>query len=113
MSPDEFSSISGNPDESLLRAVIDNSPVGILIVQDNSIIYANNTFAKTLNRSLTDIMGLPLEETVRSILGGTAPRVLAKYNDLVSGKINLAKGIFTVNDSKGNQRAIEIISQSM
>ena len=92
---------------------MDTSPVGIFIVQDNSIIYANNTFAKILNRSLADVMGHPLEETARSILGSTAPRVLAKYFEIVSGKTDSAQGMFAVNDPNGNQRIIEIISQSM
>ncbi|MHA1577367.1 MAG: ATP-binding protein, partial [Candidatus Thorarchaeota archaeon] len=113
LSPDESSSKSDNSDESLLRAVIDSSPIGILIVQDNSIIYANQTLSKILNVSLADILNSPFDDGAKAILGDTAPRVLSKYFDLISGKTESAQGTFIITDSDGTERTIETISRSM
>ncbi|MHA1636672.1 MAG: PAS domain-containing protein, partial [Candidatus Thorarchaeota archaeon] len=113
MTPDQTPTDSDFSEESILKELADNSPIGILMVRDNSFVYANETSAQMLDIPLNNILQLSVEELANLLLGDESKRLLSKYYELTQGETHSQQGVFSFTDSEDRVRTIEITSQSL
>lgn len=76
------SEIALRESESRFRALVENSLIGICIIQKNRIIYQN-----PVNRSLFPLaLDVPLNRLIQSVHPDDTQKVITAYSDLISGR---------------------------
>lgn len=112
MSPDDQPS-PANQDAVILKAITEESPLGIIVIQDDRVLFANNEFAQLIGFSLSGLHKMTTEDFMQYIADSDKLEARQILNSAIGGEIKTKFYDVRVKDKKGRERWLQILPRGI
>jgi len=113
--PQDEDTTSSNPktSEDILRNIAERSPVGIVVIQDNKILFANQELARLIGTPLKNLEALKPDEFLQFMADADKVEAGQRLKSAQSGEVKTKFYDFRIIDKKGKEKWIQILPRSI
>ena len=100
--------------EEKFRSIAEESALGIFIVQDGNIVFANEKFADMVEKTLEEIINTPVTTLIAIIQGNHRSHIEDQYKIRTSGELREdTRYVLPVLTESGKQKQFEVFARSI
>ncbi|MGD0953087.1 MAG: PAS domain-containing protein [Methanotrichaceae archaeon] len=100
-------------DEELCRLLIDNSLQGLLILQDEQIIFVNKAVAEVSGYTVEELQSLPLNDLIAIVHPDDRQRIFSSIEDLPAGNLPSVRQEFRIIRKDGSIRWVDTLASNI
>jgi len=112
MSPNEQSS-SPNPESPIFKTIANESPLGIIVIQDDQVLFANSELAKLIDYSLTDLHKMTADDFIQFVADADKLEAGRRLKSGVGGEIKSKFYDIRIKDKTGKERWLQVLPRGI
>jgi PAS domain S-box-containing protein len=102
-----------NPDSATLKAIANKSPLGIIVIQDNKVLFANSELAKLIGHSLKDLQTMTADDFMKFIADADKLEAGRRLKSATGGEIKTKFYDVRIKDKKGEVRWLQVLPRGI
>ena len=111
--PQDEPTLSTNPDSATLKAIANKSPLGIIVIQDEKVLFANSELGKLIGYSLTDLHKMTADDFMKFIADVDKFEAGRRLKSATGGEIKTKFYDVRIKDKKGEVRWLQVLPRGI
>ncbi len=111
--PSNEQSSSTNPDLAMFRTIANKSPLGIIVIQDDQVLFANSELAKLIGFSLSNLHKMKADDFMQFVADADKIEASRRLKSAVGGEIKTKFYDIRIKDKKGRVRWLQVLPRGI
>jgi PAS domain S-box-containing protein len=112
MSSDEHHGL-GNPEIATYKTIADKAPLGIIVIQDDQVLFANSELAKLIGFSLTDLHKMTANDFIQFVAEADKFEADRRLKSAVGGEIKTKFYDIRIKDKERKERWLQVLPRGI